>query len=323
MGILVLQFMAHARERIAYRFGALAKNPDDRFQTVEEFGVALEHPENVSAPPPPLPVRPSAAARGTVIESGTGAGKMIVAGVVIAAAAIVLAVFLWPGKKAEAPALRSSGGASSGSEAGPSIGEPATRPGGPASADIVAALGGSDTEITPPANAKPRNTTPSQKGVSDQPRRNQQRTQTAQNQPHPQHPPAYQSPQPSQPPSQGVLPLPQPHPHPAPSQAAAQSFIVKHRHIVMDGMQTQTYFCAGVLLVKSDGTVSYACAASNDPSRRCEQAVFPPGSIRQLKLRGAGELHLNTSSMGNWDFYDYNVAGSTSGAYQAILPFVR
>ena len=47
---------------------ALAKNPDERFQTVEEFGAALEHPEDygvsaasvagVAAVPPPLPPVP-------------------------------------------------------------------------------------------------------------------------------------------------------------------------------------------------------------------------------------------------------------------------
>jgi len=55
---------------------SLAKNPDDRFQTVEEFGAALEHPDDfglgapavAAAPPPPLPPQvpgpPSAQAAG-------------------------------------------------------------------------------------------------------------------------------------------------------------------------------------------------------------------------------------------------------------------
>jgi hypothetical protein len=32
---------------------------------------------------------------------------------------------------------------------------------------------------------------------------------------------------------------------------------------------------------------------------------------------------MTTTSMGNWDFYDYNVAGSIQSAYQAILPYAK
>jgi serine/threonine-protein kinase len=314
---------------------ALAKNPDDRFQTVEEFGAALEHPEKVSAPIPALAVQPPAAAGRTVIETetetsaGTGpwrattyaapppaavgsvavptvsrpvhptspshiAAKIIVAGVMVAAV-IVLAVVLRSGKTAVPPLA--SGGA-----AGPSTGVSAQPPANPSSAEIVVAAGGSDTDTsaTPPANVKPQG--------------GQRRTPTTHNHLNSQQPPALQSPQASPQSSPAIQP---------PPQAIVQSFIVKHRHVVGYGAQAQTYFCAGALLVKPDGTASYACAATNDPSKRCEHVVFPPGSIRQLNLGEGGELHVGTTSMGNWDFYDYNVAGSTSGAYQAILPFVR
>ena len=54
---------------------ALSKNPDDRFQTVEEFGVALEHPENVAVAIPPVYAPPPAMVRGTVVESVTGPGQ--------------------------------------------------------------------------------------------------------------------------------------------------------------------------------------------------------------------------------------------------------
>jgi serine/threonine-protein kinase len=55
---------------------ALAKNPDDRFQTVEEFGAALEHPENflTATPIPVSPPVPAAAGR-TVFDSATAAGN--------------------------------------------------------------------------------------------------------------------------------------------------------------------------------------------------------------------------------------------------------
>jgi eukaryotic-like serine/threonine-protein kinase len=324
---------------------ALAKNPDDRFQTVEEFGAALEHPEKVSAPIPPLAVQPSAAAGRTIIESKTTAGagpwqataylapppaaggsvaapppaavgsvavptvslpvkptapshiaaKIIVAAVMVAAV-IVLAFVLRSGKTPVPPPLASGGAA------GPSTGVSAQPPANPSSAEIVVAAGGSDTDTssTPPASVEPQG--------------GQRRPQTAQNHPNPQQPPVLQSPHASPQSSPAIQP---------PPQAIVQSFIVKHRHVVGYGAQAQTYFCAGALLVKPDGTASYACAATNDPSKRCEHVVFPPGSIRRLNLGEGGELHVGTASLGNWDFYDYNVPGSTSGAYQAILPFVR
>src|SRR5262249_41039788 len=45
---------------------ALAKNPDARFQTVEEFSAGLEHPENIV----PEQAMPGAAASGSVMETG-------------------------------------------------------------------------------------------------------------------------------------------------------------------------------------------------------------------------------------------------------------
>ncbi len=45
---------------------ALEKNPDNRYQTVEEFGAALEHPESAPAPFSAVPV--SAGVRPTIIE---------------------------------------------------------------------------------------------------------------------------------------------------------------------------------------------------------------------------------------------------------------
>jgi serine/threonine protein kinase len=46
---------------------ALAKNPDDRYQTVEEFGAALEHPEHALSTAGPA--QPSPAMRPTVMET--------------------------------------------------------------------------------------------------------------------------------------------------------------------------------------------------------------------------------------------------------------
>ena len=352
---------------------ALAKNPDERFQTVEEFGAALEHPERVSAPAPPMVAAPPS--RGTVVEgipttawqagaaaapapavtnapppppgtspaatapgvaptiaaAGVGgspigvpaqtpppqpakssriSGKMIAAvcGVAIVG---VLAVVFWP---------KSSPGPTPGPGPGPGPGPAPTQSRNlqQEKADIVVATGGGDQPAastpTPASAPTPR------RNVGDQSQREKQRVQTAQNEP-PQNQPTPQS-QPTQQyqPTPPPTPAPTPPPTPQPQrQASAQTFMVRHRHVY----GSYVYYCAGVLAVSADGRVAYACGATNDPQRRCEQVVFPAGSIHQLKLKGGGELHIGTQGMGNWDFYDYNVAGSTASAYQAILPFAR
>jgi hypothetical protein len=306
---------------------ALAKNPNDRFQTVEEFGSALEHPERIAAVSP-KPLQPAPAAQRTVIDSRPGAAipqtvaaipphqaggpaaaaavggpaqpvkpafsaqKMIVGGV-IGAAVIVLAIVLWPGKTTPPPVQTSLRGAAAGA-AGPSGQMPLASPHNQGAEEIVVAAGAQEDT---PANAQPPapNQRPAsyQTGVAPRPQTVQTRTQTA-------------SPQ-----SPVIARLAEP-----------QSFMVTHHHAQPSATQGQSYFCAGPLIVKPDGTVSYSCAGTNDPSRRCESVVFPPGSIRQLKLQGTDGLHLSTS-MGEWDFYEYNVAGSIRGAYQAISPFVQ
>jgi hypothetical protein len=309
---------------------ALAKNPDDRFQTVEEFGAALEHPERIAAVSP-MPVQPAPAAQRTVIEprpgapippavaaflvpqAGTsatvatvtgpakpvkpalGARKMIVGGV-IGAAVILLAIVLWPGKTQSPPAAAAVRGAAAGS-GGPSSQMLLASPHNQGAEEIVVAAGAQDDT---PANAQPPAATPSQRPASYQTGGAPPRPQTVQPRP-----------QTASPQSPVIARLADP-----------QSFMVTHRHAQPSATQGQNYFCAGPLIVKPDGTVSYSCAGTNDPSRRCESVVFPPGSIRQLKLQGTDGLHLSTS-MGEWDFYEYNVAGSIRGAYQAILPFVQ
>lgn len=336
---------------------ALAKNPDDRFQTVEEFGVGLEHPERISASAPRVVLGqvPGTAGR-TVIDSGTegwrgntapqqtgpgsgplpnaaatiadsrvpatgglkapamqtqvstGAKKlsprvflMVAAGAI---AALAIAVFLmWPSKPTPAP-IASGGGGGGGGSAPPAFTDQTT-PSRSASEILSGGGDSSDTNNTPPADnplvIQPPSTAPTRKVTS--PPQTPHKQTIAGNQGNP--PAATQTP-PAQQPWQ-----------------AAQSFIVKHRHVVGSGVQTQTYYCAGPLMVKPDGTVTYSCAGTNDPSKQCEHVTFPPGTIKQLQIHGENELHMGTTSMGNWDFYDYNVAGATTGAYQAILPFVR
>ncbi len=341
---------------------ALAKSPDDRYQTVEEFGAALEHPEAVVVGAAPLAVAPSKLGR-TVIESVTGAGQWqgagapavappampgvpagpgaptvvgsptglrpaavglgggpippkkippmaIIVGGVVAALIAALGIFMWIEHNQPHPG--GGGGASNGSN-GPSVAE-SNQPSGGSSQEIVIAPGG--TPAAPSSNQPsggggtgPGNA-PSHRTTQPPPRSQQPQQQPAQ-----------------QPQTEPMQPATQPRPHPVPqtqqpAQASPMSFIVKHRHIVRSGLRTEVYHCAGALLLRSDGTLSYNCAGTNDPSKRCEQVTFPRGSIRQLKLHG-GELHMATTSLGNWDFYDYTVAGAVSRAYEAILPFVQ
>ena len=378
---------------------ALAKNPDERFQTVEEFGAALEHPANFAAAPPAYapvspPVSPierrtvlegmpgagtwQGAAPGvpagpvgrTVLEPAAGAGQwrgtaqapgappaayggqtipggapagmvagpgtvvagqpsgrkisprlgLFVAGGAVAVLAIALAISMFSGRHNGGGG--GGGGANSGGGGGGTV---QTGGGGPSGPEIVVAegtpgqpAGGGGGNPSGGGGTRPSTTQPS--GGGGQPRPHAGGTHPQQTQP-----PAQPQQQPTQPQQQPVNPPQQqlpPHQQQPPAQAAAQSFIVKHRHVVRNGLNTQTFFCAGALLLMHDGSVSYNCAATNDPSGRCEHVTFPVGSIRQLKLK-SGELHMATSTLGNWDFYDYTVAGAVTNAYDAILPFVR
>ena len=62
---------------------ALAKNPDERYQTVEEFGVALEHPESIPAPGSPGYAQPPAGAGLTRLETGVGTWRGPAGGAVV------------------------------------------------------------------------------------------------------------------------------------------------------------------------------------------------------------------------------------------------
>jgi serine/threonine protein kinase len=346
---------------------ALAKIPDDRFQTVEEFGVALEQAERVPvAAGSVYPGQVPEEARRTVIDSGTAASSGAIAqvsqtapaaiatgpsGVVrtrqeaprdlagqktamsqdptseaparkpvsrtlpmisvgaAALAAILLVVALWPRRPAAGPISSAvSPAVSSGSKMA-IAGQ--TKPQESIS-DILDTQGGSNTlnpSATDPGVASGNTRAKSTDTIADnqlrhtysQPSPNAPLAQpTAQQRP---QSPAYQS-------SQA-------------EQVGPRSFIVRHRHIVQKGAQTQVYYCAGPLLLAADGTITYSCAGTNDPSKRCEHVTFIPGSIRQIDLRGGSELHMATASMGDWDFYDYNAANTATNAYQAILPFIH
>ena len=350
---------------------ALEKNPDNRFQTVEEFGAALEHPENVPAPThsmaAPAPVRgtiiegnvPAAAALGVgaaapavaPVPTSTGAtpppggpaaaapplapgavpaparaGSMrnkAIIGVLVAAAVVMLGIVLRPKPPAPPPGGASSGVQTSSNKPGPAPPQNNTpnvlvaTGGGPASATSSTITSGSTNR---PARQKaapvsqPQGTSVQSQGQSGQ----DQQAQAQPPQPQVQQPQAQPPAAPPQ--QQPAQPMPQPQQQAQPQQQVPQgrSFPVKHRHLLMRGLQSFTYFCGGWLTIKPDGSATYVCTGTNDPSGRCDRVAFPAGSIRDAKLRN-GELHISTSGMGNWDFFDLNVAGSTAAAYQALM----
>lgn len=128
---------------------AIAKNPDDRYRSVEEFGAALEHPEGVAttlaptlgatrmdgpkrtvlesnlgstfaaatAPAPSQPAMPSPAMTTpapvpAAASTGKGNRSYIVAGGIIVVAAVLLGVVMFARKPASAPMPSVAGSAS-------------------------------------------------------------------------------------------------------------------------------------------------------------------------------------------------------------------
>jgi hypothetical protein len=98
---------------------------------------------------------------------------------------------------------------------------------------------------------------------------------------------------------------------------AGRRFLVNHRHVnLLRGGQEA--YCQGTLTIGSDGTVSYYCTKTFDPTGRCDRVTFPKGSIKSEKMSGT-ELHLEVDHQGNWDFF--GASNDISAAYQAISPF--
>lgn len=105
--------------------------------------------------------------------------------------------------------------------------------------------------------------------------------------------------------------------NPAPQQ---QSFSVRHRHRYMDqNYKIVDYYCSGTLSASPDGTVTYDCDQTEDPTSRCEHLSFAPGTLKQAKV-GGGKLHL-ASKQGNFDLYGN--ADDLQHAQTAIAPFVQ
>lgn len=78
-------------------------------------------------------------------------------------------------------------------------------------------------------------------------------------------------------------------------QAKTKKFAVQHRH------GTGNSFCIGLITITPDGTARYDCNTA-DSGGRCEHVVFGAGSLKEVKVRGDGSLHVATRGQGNFDF---------------------
>jgi hypothetical protein len=81
------------------------------------------------------------------------------------------------------------------------------------------------------------------------------------------------------------------------AEAAAQTkkFAVQHRH------GTGESSCTGTITITPDGVGHYDCSTP-DSKGRCEHVVFAADSLKEVKVRGDGSLHVATRQQGNFDF---------------------
>jgi hypothetical protein len=121
----------------------------------------------------------------------------------------------------------------------------------------------------------------------------------------------------------GPAPPPEPQPDPEPPPVPGQNFSVRHRHRLMGGdFKIVDYYCSGTLSVSPDGTVTYDCAQTDDPSGRCEHESFATGSLKEAKIGSGGkQLHLASKTRGNLDLYGN--PDDIKQAQTAIAPFVQ
>jgi len=93
-----------------------------------------------------------------------------------------------------------------------------------------------------------------------------------------------------------------------------KKFAVQHRH------GTGSSFCTGVITVDPDGVAHYDCSTA-DSGGRCEHVTFALGTLKEVKVRGDGSLHVATRQSGNFDFV--GSGGSIKDAATALGTLVR
>jgi hypothetical protein len=102
--------------------------------------------------------------------------------------------------------------------------------------------------------------------------------------------------------------------HQAELQAQTKKFGVQHRH------GTGSSFCTGVITVTPDGSARYDCSTA-DSQGRCDHVAFTPGSLKEVKVRSDGSLHVATRQSGNFDFVGSD--GPIKDAATALGPLVK
>lgn len=96
--------------------------------------------------------------------------------------------------------------------------------------------------------------------------------------------------------------------------AQTKKFPVQHRHGVGGS------FCTGIITVTPDGVAKYDCT-TGDSGGRCEHVIFAAGSLKEVKLKGDGSLHIATHQQGNFDFSgaDFTIKDAAS----TLAPLVK
>jgi hypothetical protein len=96
------------------------------------------------------------------------------------------------------------------------------------------------------------------------------------------------------------------------SQTQVKKFAVQHRH------GTGSSFCTGIISITPDGTAHYDCSTA-DSGGRCEHVTFTAGSLKEVKVRGDGSLHVASHQQGNFDFSGAEFAIKDSAAALGAL----
>lgn len=119
-------------------------------------------------------------------------------------------------------------------------------------------------------------------------------------------------------PASDVQPAKPKGPPPVPGQL---DFSAKHRHYSFNDNGHNNYLCPGTLSVLPDGTVSFECAQTDDPTSQGEHIVLTPGSLKEVKIGSLGNLHLSSKTQGKFDFFgDRN---DMNQALAKIAPLVQ
>jgi hypothetical protein len=97
-------------------------------------------------------------------------------------------------------------------------------------------------------------------------------------------------------------------------QAQTKKFAVQHRH------GAGSNFCTGLITITPDGIAKYDCTTA-DNGGRCEHVIFAAGSLKEVKLKGDGSMHVATRQQGNYDFSGADFAVRDAAA--ALGPLVK